>query len=92
MVSIICIGVVVALAVLALLVKRFAPQPKKAEKWEKAEIVKQLLTLSERENSISGTAPSRARTPVRTQRMRPGLQPKPAGKASQPMRSNNAGC
>jgi hypothetical protein len=92
MVSIICIGVVVALAVLAILAKTYLAAPKKAEKWEKGEILKQLLELSERENNISGIAPSRSRTPLKNQRMRPGLRPKPGGKASQPMRSNNAGC
>jgi hypothetical protein len=46
--------VVIALAALVIvtvvLTKLFAGKPKRAEKWEKAEIVKQLLALSEQEN------------------------------------------
>jgi hypothetical protein len=92
MIGIFCIGVVTALAVVAILVKKCAAGPKKAEKWEKAEIMKQLLALAERENGTSAAAPSRSRTPP-SQRMRPGGLPrKPAGKASQPIGSNNGGC
>jgi hypothetical protein len=50
------IGVVTALAVLAILAKACAGEPKRAEKWEKAEIIKQLVALSERENSTSQIA------------------------------------
>jgi Na+-transporting methylmalonyl-CoA/oxaloacetate decarboxylase gamma subunit len=45
------IGVVTGLAVFARLAKACAGEPKKAEKWEKGEIIKQLVALSERENS-----------------------------------------
>jgi Protein of unknown function (DUF2934) len=55
-------GVVTALAVFAILAKICAGKPKRAEKWEKAEIVKQLLALSERENSISPIASPPARS------------------------------
>jgi hypothetical protein len=53
MISIVFIfmGVVTALAVFAILAKTCAGKPKRAEKWEQGEIIKQLLVLSERENS-----------------------------------------
>jgi hypothetical protein len=66
MVSLLFIGVVTALAVVAILVKICAGRPKKAEKWEKGEIIKQLLTLSDRENSISAaiSPPTRSLRPA----------------------------
>jgi hypothetical protein len=64
MISIVFIfmGVVTALAVFAILAKTCAGKPKRAEKWEQGEIIKQLLALSERENSISATASPPARS------------------------------
>ena len=56
------IGAVTALAVFAVLAKTCAGEPKRAEKWEKGEIIKQLLALSERENSISAIASPPARS------------------------------
>ncbi|HYL16759.1 MAG TPA: DUF2934 domain-containing protein [Terriglobales bacterium] len=63
MISIVFIfmGVVIALAVFAILAKACAGEPKRAEKWEKGEIIKQLLALSECENSISAIASPPAR-------------------------------
>jgi phage repressor protein C with HTH and peptisase S24 domain len=57
MVSIVFIimGVVTALAVFAILAKTWAGEPKR-ERLERGEIIKQLLALSERENSISAIA------------------------------------
>src|SRR5678815_5089711 len=49
-------GVVTAVAVFAILAKTCAGEPKRAEKWDKGEIIKQLLALSERENSVSAIA------------------------------------
>jgi hypothetical protein len=78
MIAIPSTGVVIALgalavALLALLVKLRLGKPKRAEKWEKAQIMKQLLALSERENSLAGTAPSvRMRPPASRPTMRPG--------------------
>jgi len=46
-------GVVTAVAVFAILAKTCAGEPKRAEKWEKGEIIKQLLALSEGEKSVS---------------------------------------
>jgi Protein of unknown function (DUF2934) len=43
------IGVGAALTILAFLAKKYAGGPDKAEKWEKAKIMKQLLALSEQE-------------------------------------------
>ena len=56
MISILFIGVVTALAVFAILAKTYPREPKKAGKWERGEIIKQLLALSETENSISAIA------------------------------------
>ena len=50
MISILGIGVVTALVVLALVLKTRASEPKKAQKAEKAAIMKQLLALSERDS------------------------------------------
>src|SRR5712691_6396122 len=84
------IGVVTALAVFVL-AKACAGEPKRAEKWEKAEIIKQLLVLSERENRVSATAPPvRFRAPLSDQAIRPSkAYQKPTGRTSQPVRSNN---
>jgi DUF2934 family protein len=63
MISILLIGLVTALPVLAILAKTCGRKPKRVEKREKAEIIKQLLALSNRENSVSAIAPLRARNP-----------------------------
>jgi hypothetical protein len=64
MIGIVFIGVVTALAVFAILAKACAGGPKKAEKWEKGEIIKQLLALSDGENSSAAIAspPARSRS------------------------------
>ncbi len=49
MTTIVLVGVASALAVFAITLKARARKPKKAEKWEKAQIVKRLLALSEGE-------------------------------------------
>src|SRR5215469_7108192 len=75
----------IALGVLAILVlmrvmKLFA-KPKRAEKWEKAEIMKQLLALSDQEEKRRLATAAAAR--ARTQPARPITRPNPApGKAS----------
>jgi len=57
MTSIVLMGVAAALLIWAIRAKAVAQAPKKADKsQQKAEIIKQLLALSERENRISGTA------------------------------------
>ncbi|PYT54159.1 MAG: hypothetical protein DMG46_22490 [Acidobacteria bacterium] len=64
MIGIVFIGVMTALAVFAILAKTCAGGPKKAEKWEKGEIIKQLLALSDGENSSAAIAspPARSRS------------------------------
>ncbi len=78
------IGVVIAVAVAAILTKLFAGAPKKAKKGEKAEIMKQLLALSEHENSTSaiasplaGKLPSSPRIDTSQRRREQGPQPGP---------------
>jgi hypothetical protein len=89
-------GVVIALgalavALLTLLARLWLGKPKRAEKWEKAEIMKQLLALSERENSMARTAPSvRMRAPASRPAMRPGnAHLKATAKTTLPSRSKN---
>jgi len=48
----------VGIAALALLLKLSARKPKRAEKWEKAEIMKKLLALSEQDPALASAAPS----------------------------------
>ena len=62
MIGIVFIGVVTGLAVLAILAKTCAGKPKKAEKWEKGEIIKQLLALSNVEDSSSAITSPPARS------------------------------
>jgi len=50
------IGGGTALAVFAIWAKTYAGEAQKAEKWERGEIIKQLLALSEQENRVSAIA------------------------------------
>jgi chromatin segregation and condensation protein Rec8/ScpA/Scc1 (kleisin family) len=52
---------IVAIAVLAIAGMLLAPRPKRAEKWEKAEIMKKLLALSEQEEGRRAAAAVKAR-------------------------------
>ena len=52
---------IIAIGVLALAVMLLAPRPKRAEKWEKAEIMKKLLALSEQEEGRRAAASVKAR-------------------------------
>jgi hypothetical protein len=62
-----------AIGVLALALKLRARKPKRAEKWEKAEIMKKLLALSEQDAGLATAAPSvRMRAPISKPTMRPG--------------------
>lgn len=63
MLSLVFIAVVTTLAGFTILAKTCAGKTKKAEKWEKGEIIKQLLALSERENSSSVVAAPPAKGP-----------------------------
>lgn len=60
MIGILFIGLLIALAAYFMLVKTWGAEPKKARKQEKSEIIRQLLALSEQENSISQTRHRRA--------------------------------
>jgi hypothetical protein len=63
-----------ATAGLALVLKVCSPKPKRPEKWEKAQIMKQLLALAEQDPGLA-TAPSvRLRAPAS----------KPTGRAAYP--------
>lgn len=93
MIGISSIGIVIALAVLAIvllvLAKLCPGKRQRPEKWEKAEIMKQLLALSERENNMAVTAPSvRLHAPAPRQGMRPSnAQLKTTAKTTLPIRS-----
>jgi len=79
------IGVAAALLIWAISAKVVADAPKKADKsQQKAEIIKRLLELSDRETRISGTAaPSRVRSlPNQGPRLAPALQLQRAGLTS----------
>jgi len=62
MLSIVFIGIVTTLALFAIVARTCANKAKKAEKWEKGEIIKQLLALSEGENSRSAIAAPHGRS------------------------------
>ncbi len=90
MISILGIGIVTALALVAILARKYATKPKKAQKWEKAQIMKQLLALSEHEAGASAVAPSRSRTPPAKPALRPAKFPVKPTRTSQPIRSSKA--
>ena len=87
MISILCIAVVAALAVGIVLARKYAQRPKKAQKWEKAQIMKQLLAISENETGASAVAPARSRTPAKPGKRPVKFTPKPA-RSSHPIHSN----
>ena len=62
-----------AILVLMLVMKLFA-KPKRAEKWEKAEIMKRLLALSEQEEQRRLAVPA---SRAKTQAVRPASRPTP---------------
>lgn len=81
---------VIAIGLLSLAAIRWGRKPKeRAEKWEKAEIMRQLLALSERENSLAGKAPSaRVQTRVPKPHSRASnVRPKTTAKITLPSRS-----
>ena len=81
-------GVVLVLAalavvVLALAAMLFPRKPKRAEKWEKAEIMRQLLALSEREENLRRPA-------LTAMRMRAPATARPATRpATSPLKANS---
>jgi hypothetical protein len=76
MIDISSIRLILALAGLGIaglaFVMKCTRKPKRAEKWEKAQIMKQLLALSEQEaNRVPGARSVRLRPPVSKPAMRP---------------------
>jgi len=65
---------VLAIGVLMLVMKLFPSKPKRAEKWEKAEIMKRLLALSEQEEQRRLAVPA---SRAKTQAVRPASRPTP---------------
>jgi hypothetical protein len=57
MIGILFIGLLTALATLFMLVKNRKDKPTKAKRQEKSEVIRQLLALSEQEESNSANAP-----------------------------------
>jgi pilus assembly protein TadC len=90
MTSIVLAGAASALAVFAIIVKARARKPKKAEKLEKAEIVKRLLALSERESIVWASPPTvRPRLPRSVQGARPStIHQRPTEITSRPIRTH----
>jgi hypothetical protein len=88
MISILLVGVATALLICGIVLKVVANSPKKASKSEKAEIVKQILALSERENKISGSSSSIRSRPVSNPAPRPSDRPRKIETSiSKPIRS-----
>ena len=81
------IAVVTALAVGVVVAQKYVPKPKKAQKWEKAQIMKQLLAMSEHETGASTIAPARSQTSAKPGKRPVKFTPKPA-RSSQPIHSN----
>jgi len=87
MISVLSFGTVTALAGFVIWARIRASKPKKAEKWEKGEIIKQLVALSDGENAVSAkisrassrpapVSASRSNAKFREQKHRP-LSPSP---------------
>ena len=81
--SLVLIVVVIAVAGLAILARMSAVTPKKADKWEKAEIIKQLLAQSDsadRALATASPAPGNLRqmsgSAIRSDTLRPGTSRK----------------
>lgn len=93
MTSMVCIGVVTALAVFVIVMKTRTSGRKKTNKSEKADIMKQLLALSDGQNSIPASPPSRPRTPhVIPRSPSRRFPPKPLVRPSQPAPSAQGRC
>jgi hypothetical protein len=74
MTTILLLGGAGALLVLAIVVMALTGKQKKAEKWEKAQIVKRLVALSEQENAVRKAAsqPSTSKKTVPARRAAAG--------------------
>ncbi len=87
MITVLWIAVMAALAVGVVLARKYAFKPKKAQKWEKAQIMKQLLAMSDNETAASAVVPARSRTAAKPGKRPVKFTPKPA-RSSQPIHSS----
>jgi hypothetical protein len=79
MTSILLISLAIALALYLVVPKMWRNEPPKAKKQEKAEIMRQLLALSDRDDLLLANAPPRRPgAPRTTQRVQPGKLPSTA--------------
>lgn len=81
MTTVIVIGVVTAIAMFAILAKMFAGEPEGTEKLQKADIIKQLLALSELESGVARSTSVVPPRPHPDNAIRPG---KPADTRKSP--------
>jgi hypothetical protein len=89
MISLPLVAVGTALVVLLIVAKLCAGKPKRAEKSEKAQIMKQLLALSEREHNAAVSARPGYRASLSNQGMRSAnAHRKTTDKRSRPIRSS----
>jgi hypothetical protein len=72
MIGIVSAGLVIVLAAYFMLAKTWGDGPKKAKKQERAEIMRQLLALSDCENLSANSPPVRSRTPLTNHAMPSG--------------------
>lgn len=70
MTAIVVLGVACSLVLFAIILKARAAKPKKAEKWEKAQIMKQLLALSENEDMLNRSSRQASAPPRQAPRHR----------------------
>jgi hypothetical protein len=70
MITIMLVGTAIFLAALAITVKARSVKPQKPAKWEKAQIVQQLLALSELEDMMNGVSRQRSVSQSPTPRRR----------------------
>jgi hypothetical protein len=93
MTTILCIGVVIALATIALVARTLLSKPVKAKKSEKAAIMKQLLALSETESKMPSVALRPLRTTSTIKRKRVAkLVPPPVSRTSPQVHSSPGRC
>jgi len=76
---IVLIGMAFSAAAFAIIAKARVAKPKKAEKWEKAQIVKQLLALSEGEDKVNGTSRQQSASQSPTPRSRAAVSTSRSG-------------
>lgn len=84
MITIMLVGTAIFLAALAITVKARSVKRQKPAKWEKAQIVQQLLALSEREDMMNGISrqPSVSQSPTPRRRAAAPSTPRTVRSAS----------